>query len=138
MTLLKAGHSGKKKKKKSQKRIMREFQIHEISAVDIPAQSGATLSIMKRALEKGLMMTTAVDGHQHLLNTDDGRGGITTWNDGHDHPWVLNDSGVIIIGLDDGHDHDRRQRPTRGRKARDADEKHRAYFEKQAHVEDAP
>jgi len=40
-----------RRKKKSKKRVMRSFQIDEISGVDSPAQEGASALIMKRAEE---------------------------------------------------------------------------------------
>lgn len=122
------------------RRIMRALKINEISGVDVPAQEGAVAVIMKRKgepgykpdakdpakrgsftpqtdeteIEKGAALTTAVDGHTHLLSLlghDGGElsSGTTSWVDEHAHPWIRNESGEIVIGeahATDGMSHD--------------------------------
>lgn len=91
------------------RRIMHELIIKEISAVDVPAQEGATAVIMKRKhgpgledekkkkkstsrksqteefnLEKGASLTNEEDGHAHLINNlnfdgDERSSGTTSW-----------------------------------------------------------
>lgn len=99
--------------------IMRELRINEISAVDVPAQEGARKAIMKRAtaqdipenrVAKKACLTTAVDGHSHLVSLDWGNGemnsGETSYSDGHSHPWVRTEDGKIKIGEARGHTHE--------------------------------
>ncbi len=61
-------------------------------------------------------LTSAADGHQHLLSMRDWQGntctsGETGWamsegaQNGHSHPWVKNDDGTITIGESSGHTH---------------------------------
>lgn len=108
------------------KRRMKKFEIHEISGVDVPAQEGATALIMKRHaaddpyegdIQKKAWLTTAVEGHSHLVDeeTYDGRfrdAGDTSWTradgdeNGHSHPWVRGQDGSITIGEAEGHSHD--------------------------------
>lgn len=63
-----------------------------------------------------MMMTTAVAGHQHLLNCHDWNGceihaGDTSWatsegaDNGHTHPWVKDVFGKYTIGESEGHTH---------------------------------
>jgi len=61
---------------------------------------------------KRAFLTTATDGHQHLL-TDEvgpeerGAAGQTSFEDGHSHPWIMNiDTGAITIGMANGHTHE--------------------------------
>jgi len=96
----------------SKKRILKEFKLTEISAVDKPAQSPALATIMKRnddTIEKKYVMTSGTDGHTHLISIDiwskDNMGGYTSWTDGHEHPFILRDDGTIEVGEADGHDH---------------------------------
>ena len=104
--------------KRGHRRIMRHFKIDEISAVDRPAQEGAKAVIMKRDdspqtdFEKGSALTTAVDGHTHLLallGPPDGvelNSGDTSYGEeGHSHPWVRTEMG-IVIGEANGHRHE--------------------------------
>lgn len=105
------------------RRIMHKLSIAEISAVDRPAQEGATAVIMKRndeknpaptTIEKRMVLTTPVDGHQHMLeDSDTCQAGTTSWDQnhapnyhGHSHPWVKNSDGKIIIGEAMGHTHE--------------------------------
>ena len=111
-------------KSKRKRRIMKEFRIDEISGVDRPAQTTATVAIMKRrtddnddGIEKRALLTTATDGHTHLIIDEVGpaaraMGGRTDYVDssdggrGHSHPWILDpDSGAITIGMAAGHVH---------------------------------
>lgn len=103
--------------KPKKKRIMRNFRINEISAVDKPAQEGAVASIMKRneEIQKGSALTNAVNGHAHTLTIYSDGGyrtvGHTSYvegtnnSKGHYHPWIMNENGEIIIGVADGHTH---------------------------------
>ena len=96
--------------KPKKRRILRTLKIDEISGVDRPAQEGARAVIMKRvedddgSLSKNSALTTAEEGHQHLLalfGPPDGvelTSGTTSWNDEHDHPWIMTEDGQIVIG----------------------------------------
>lgn len=119
-----ANHLPKKKK-----RIMKEFQITEISGVDVPAQEGATTVIMKRydqnkvagevkknltpsevedMISKGAALTSVEQDHTHLILLEgfdsEFNSGETTWQSGHTHPWIKTDDGTIIIGAAKGFD----------------------------------
>lgn len=101
------------------KRIMRAFKIHEISAVDTPAQEGARMVLMKRApevkdedlIEKVAVLTSSEFGHSHLIYDTNTAGGCTSYatkeGDGysHEHPYVVKDDGTIVIGEVNGHTH---------------------------------
>jgi hypothetical protein len=107
--------TGRKKKK----RVMRKFQISEISAVDRPAQSPATAVIMKRAsIEKGGDMvdtlTSVEEGHQHGLSVRQDDGELFVWlhyaqaegaESGHDHQVVMDASGNLTVSENQGHTH---------------------------------
>ncbi len=103
---------------KPRRRIMRALKINEISAVDVPAQEGAVAVIMKRRgeplapdpqteeldVEKGAALTTAADGHAHLLalighGGDPINSGMTSWVDEHSHPWIRNEADEVVIGM---------------------------------------
>ena len=95
------------------KRILKEFKLTEISAVDKPAQAPAVATIMKRnddAITKRYLLTTGNIGHSHLLYMDKwdtvNGGGETSWTEGHDHPFVINEDGSITIGEALGHTHE--------------------------------
>lgn len=99
------------------RRIMRRFVLDEISAVDRPAQVGATALLMKRddgvdEIAKRYRPTTKVDGHQHLIqDNEDVQTGSTSWDydaNGrmHSHSWVRNEDGSITILTAGGHDHE--------------------------------
>ncbi len=125
---------GKKKFRQGRRRRMTKFTLEEISAVDSPAQVGAKAVLMKRrgepgydpknpdkskrgraeegeTIEKRAILTTAADGHSHLMVIDpeDGTGakpaGFTSFEDGHQHPWILLDDGTYEIGMSNGHMH---------------------------------
>lgn len=106
------------------KRILKEIVINEISAVDKPAQKGALATIMKRngpkdkkaPFSKSVKMTTAHNGHQHIVDTTgyDGEylhGGTTDWSRaegeemGHNPPWLRDENGGVVIGEALGHIH---------------------------------
>lgn len=97
------------------KKIMRSFAIDEISGVTRPAQEGAVAILMKRrddqTLEKQMVLTTATDGHAHLILDKDDQGGITSHHSSvngefsHAHPWTKDDEGNIVIGEAEGHAH---------------------------------
>lgn len=100
-----AKHYGNKKK-----RVISKFKITELSAVDRPAQEGATNVIMKRA--DTAMLTLADDtGHAHLLFEYDGiESGHTSHsgangNDEHRHPFIVK-NGELIMGEAHGHTHE--------------------------------
>lgn len=63
------------------------------------------------AYTKRLRLTSAEDGHSHLVD-DSLEGGTTSYDKaegedyGHSHPWVRNDDGTITIGESAGHGHD--------------------------------
>lgn len=100
----------------NKRNIMEEFELDEISGVDFPAQVGARVTIMKRALpgdetvDKRLRLLSNEDGHTHLID-DSEDGGQTSYEHspgeemGHSHPWVRNDDGSVSIGMADGHTH---------------------------------
>lgn len=111
------------------KKIMRSLTIKELSGVDRPAQVGARALIMKRAddpepdnnftdeqiaelFKRGkAVLTTATDGHTHLVMLEDFDGndvvsGTTSWQDEHTHPWIKLEDGTILIGEVDDHSHD--------------------------------
>ncbi len=90
---------------------MTEFAIDEISGVDNPAQIGARVTIMKRALVgKRLRLLENTNGHSHLIDDSD-EGGTSSHQPspdeefGHSHPWVRATDGTITIGQADGHTH---------------------------------
>lgn len=103
--------------KRRRRRIMRAFEISELSAVDKPAQEGARVAIMKRddggeeAFAKALVvMTEPVAGHVHVIELADGGG--MTWassspgRESHSHPWIIRGDGEIVVGEAEGHTHD--------------------------------
>lgn len=99
------------------RRVMREFKIDEISAVDSPAQKGARATILKRGSAQtvckgvGMVMVEDEDGHQHLLDVTR-RVGETSFNSGesnqdyHVHPYTIAEDGTVTIGTALGHTHD--------------------------------
>ena len=112
------------------KRIMRTFKINEISGVDVPAQQGARVTIMKRA-EPGQkdddakkrmygdlvqLLTSETEGHQHGIKMnvyDDGDISVYVMRalgDGaeseHDHPIVRNQDNAYQMGVVAGHTHE--------------------------------
>lgn len=93
---------------------MDEFEIDEISSVDVPAQMLAQAVLMKGATDeeiaKRVRLVSVANGHQHLIDMKGDHG--ETSHDmadgaefGHSHPWVRNDDGSIEIGVADGHTH---------------------------------
>lgn len=109
---------------KGVKRHLKVIKISEISAVDRPAQPGATATIMKRhdpkksrVIGKNVRMTTSHDGHAHIIDMIDWdgnhlTGGMTSWvrgegdEDGHAHPWIIKEDGTLAIGDALSHRHD--------------------------------
>ena len=101
--------------------IMRDFRIDEISGVDVPAQQGATVAVMKRAdpsevkkYGNVMALTTESEGHQHGIETWGGycecEGmklsvdySSDTEGNSHTHPLVSN---PLAIGASIGHTHD--------------------------------
>lgn len=109
-------------KDKLKRKRMRSLTIKEISGVDKPAvEPGVVDVILKRAdldapadkaeLLKNMgapALTSAVDGHSHLLDIAL-PAGHTTWDgqpDGHTHPFVVQADGSVAIGEADGHTHE--------------------------------
>jgi len=110
-------------KSQRKRRILRSLIVDEVSGVDRAAQVPAQALLRKRApaegeAQKGYgpefdrpMLTTEVDGHQHVLD-DCGQGGETSWAKsegeeyGHSHPWVRMLDGSIVVGAAEGHNHD--------------------------------
>ena len=96
-----------------------KISLSEVSAVDTPAQEGAVAEFAKRndsimqSVAKAAL-TSAVDGHTHLISDYDGQGalsnGNTTWNGSgdyetqHQHPWIRTEDG-IVVGEAAGHTH---------------------------------
>lgn len=99
--------------------------IAELAAVPTGAQEAQGTAILKRKdtaptqIRKQSAMTTATQGHQHLLYcVDESQSGSTSYessyvdggsNDcytGHCHPWIRNADGSITIGESLGHTHD--------------------------------
>lgn len=111
----------------TKKRIMREFRIDEISAVDRPAQQSATVSIMKRDgsdVDKNDtvdLLTSVTNGHQHGIRVRrysdcDGpswpsiyvmyAAGTDENDHGHDHVLVINADGTVTVSENHGHTHE--------------------------------
>ena len=70
-----------KERRRSRRNRMNSFKINEVSGVDVPAQEGATVAIMKRAdapkprreTRKDMggladLLTSEEEGHQHGIN----------------------------------------------------------------------
>lgn len=104
------------------KKRMRQLTIKEISGVDKPAvEPGVVDVILKRAdldvdaeradVIKNMgaaALTSAMDGHSHLLDIAMSSG-HTTWDGepgGHSHPFVVNAEGQVVIGEANGHSHE--------------------------------
>lgn len=103
---------------KRKKTVMKEFRLDEISAVDRPAQTGAVMTIMKRAA-KGyggpdgrMAMLADAEGHTHTIDIDEDGGNTSYVNGegdddfGHSHPWIRTMDGRVIIGAAKGHTHE--------------------------------
>lgn len=90
----------------NRKRIMREFSISELSAVDSPAQKHALAVLMKRAdpVEKTERTTSEVNGHTHTY--DDAESGSTSTDEGHSHSVTVASDGTVTIGSAAGHSHE--------------------------------
>lgn len=98
------------------KNIMRRFRLDEISAVDMPAQAGAVMTIMKRddSADKGLaaLLTSSDEGHQHGVNVEayDGDPYVHVSyasgpeGDDHNHEVVVQ-NGEFILSENEGHTH---------------------------------
>lgn len=109
------------------RRIMREFRIEEISAVDSPAQKGARAAILKRDAgtrttlvtkgdDAGKVLVEAEDGHQHILDvtrrvgeTSYAASGAGETYDYHTHPYVVGEDGRVTVGMAGGHSHELEQ-----------------------------
>jgi hypothetical protein len=99
--------------------IQRGHRVNHQAIVD-RARGGSTVRLRMDSLEQradGGKLTTAVDGHQHLVDRCgyDGRqiaSGTTTWavsegaEHGHSHDWVCGADGKVTIALSDGHTHE--------------------------------
>src|SRR5260370_3305790 len=73
------------------KRIMRRFRLHEISAVDNPAQEHAKVTIFKR--EDQDMPWTAADAHRHTKAADTPK---------KQHRWATVANAALADGKDEG------------------------------------
>lgn len=97
------------------------LKLDEISLVDKPAQEGARMVLFKRdngtdrddapvECSKRGMLTSATDGHSHLLDDEaPGGAGHTSWEgepNGHAHPFAIDAEGNVTIGESNGHTHD--------------------------------
>ena len=102
------------------KRIMRKFRLNEISGVDVPAQEGASVTIMKRRdpdLAKGSLVETVTgvtNGHQHGIRVTHYDRGINVWVEHakgpddeieHSHSLVMGADGVYGVLNNAGHTH---------------------------------
>ena len=106
--------------------IMRAFKIDEISGVDIPAQEGARVAIMKRddstpitdrpAQKMADLLTTEEDGHQHGVTVRRGNDEVplriyVDYSHGdiedsaHQHPITRAADGRYVLGVVAGHTH---------------------------------
>lgn len=115
------------------KRTMRKVELTKLAVVKAGAHEGAAVSLIKSAVVDALKvakgslpfahlatpvakrspaMTTAVQGHQHLIGDLDEKDGFTSWETasgdqyGHSHPWVRGSNGTIVIGEANGHSHE--------------------------------
>lgn len=110
------------------RRIMRAFKIDEISAVDRPAQQGATADIMKRDTQADAdakvgkgdtveLLTSSTNGHQHGIRIRhcDHEGlqvyvmyaaGTDENDHGHDHVLVIGPDGTVTMSENHGHTHE--------------------------------
>jgi hypothetical protein len=120
---------------KKRKRVMRDVKLTKWAVCKSPAHEGAGVTlvksapsdeaieaVMKAAPRKAFVhiqvakrtpcMTTAHDGHQHLIADAEEKDGFTSWETaasdqyGHSHPWVRGASGTIVIGEANGHSHE--------------------------------
>jgi hypothetical protein len=99
--------------------IQRKIRVNHLAIVE-RARGGSACRLRLDEAERvdsAGRMTTAVDGHQHLLDCHDWQGqpvssGTTSWavsagaDGGHDHPWVKDATGKITIGESSGHTHE--------------------------------
>lgn len=110
-------------KGKKPQRIFRAFRLGFISTVDLPAQEGALISVVKGAgpeallwLRKGVVLTSEDDGHQHVVDPscfdEKGRGWTSSaqisakdYGGYHSHDMVRDDDGSITIASNLGHGH---------------------------------
>lgn len=107
---------------KKKKRILKEFKLNEISAVDRPAQAPALAVIMKRnddpvEVTKHADILTSIDkGHQHGVDVEVYDGQLYLYvgralsegeDENHNHEIVFNiQTGVYEISTNAGHKHD--------------------------------
>ncbi len=109
-------------KGKKPQRIFRSFRLNFISTVDLPAQEGALISVVKNApaetllwIRKGVVLTSEEDGHQHVIDPtcfdEKGRGYTSSAQTAgkeygyHSHDLVRMDDGTIVIASNAGHGH---------------------------------
>lgn len=108
----------------AKRRTLTALKINEISLVKAGAHgAGTRIAIAKRAeplpaaepapvAKRKPAMTTAVNGHQHLIYDVEELSGGTSYETapgapyGHSHPFIRHDDGSISIGAVDGHTHD--------------------------------
>lgn len=97
------------------KRTMRRVELTKLAVVKAGAHAGAEVALIKSAaslLKRTPALTSAYEGHQHLIADLDEKDGYTSWETaagdqyGHSHPWVRGEDGSSIhIGEANGHSH---------------------------------
>ncbi len=92
----------KKKFRQGKKRRMTKFTINEVSAVDFPAQEGATALLMKRADVEFIPITTGTTTGNNIANEPHQT--VTIANP-QDLEKNAEDGVVVITSSDDGHSH---------------------------------
>lgn len=90
--------SGGKKKKRQ---VLKELRIDEISGVDVPAQEGATVLLMKRADVEG---TEGAEGAEGAEGTEGAEGAESTKGEG-DNASETFGKAAALTGPTDGHTH---------------------------------
>ncbi len=95
----------KKKFRQGKKRRMTKFTINELSAVDFPAQEGATALIMKRQPLSDVEVTTRTSTNCNDLTLANGPFQTLTLTDPKDVVKNVEDGVVVITSSDEGHSH---------------------------------
>lgn len=91
----------------SQQKLMDEMRD---ALAELGDESGMSMD-KARVAKRAPAMTSAHDGHQHLIGDVDEKDGFTSWETaasdkyGHSHPWVRIDN-RIVIGEANGHSHE--------------------------------
>ncbi len=101
------------------KRVMRKVSLTKLAVVKAGAHEGAAVALVKsakaalavrRIAKREPALTSATDGHQHLIDDTDCDSGFTSYECnpggyGHSHPWVKGEADTITIGAANGHSH---------------------------------